>query len=132
LNKLRALWFLPITFLAVLFYWPLINITGLGLAGPSSWQGLEIRDLEITWFTIWQAVISTVATLVLAIPGAYVLYRKAFPGQRLIRSLITVPFMLPTVVVAIGFTIFRDSFGVLENPLIWSKMCKKSWPNGEV
>jgi thiamine transport system permease protein len=119
LNKLRALWFLPITFLAVLFYWPLINITGLGLAGPSFWQGLEIRDLEITWFTIWQALLSTAATLVLAIPGAYVLYRKAFPGQRLFRSLITVPFMLPTVVVAIGFTIFRDSFGVLENPLIW-------------
>jgi thiamine transport system permease protein len=57
--------------------------------------------------------------LVLAIPGAYVLYRKTFPGQRLIRSLITVPFMLPTVVVAIGFTIFRDSFGFLEDPLIW-------------
>jgi thiamine transport system permease protein len=57
--------------------------------------------------------------LVLAIPGAYVLYRKTFPGQRLIRSLITVPFMLPTVVVAIGFTIFRDGFGFVENPLIW-------------
>lgn len=60
------------------------------------------------WFTIWQAALSAGLSLLFGIPGAYVLYHRTFPGQKFLRALITVPFMLPTIVVAIGFTAFRQ------------------------
>jgi len=80
---------------------------------------LNARDWQVTWFTIWQAVLSTALTIVIAVPGAYLLYRKRFFGQRAIRSLITIPFMLPTIVVATGFTIFRDASNLWTNPVVW-------------
>jgi thiamine transport system permease protein len=112
-------WFPPIAFLGVLFFWPLSNILSRGFQGNWLNHLLNIRDLQITWFTVWQALVSTLITIALAIPGAYVLYRKRFFGQRAIRSLITIPFMLPTIVVATGFTIFRDAGHLWSNPIFW-------------
>ena len=63
---------------------------------------------SVVWFTVWQAGLSAILALSIGIPGAYVLYHRSFPGQKFLRALITVPFMLPTIVVAIGFTAFRQ------------------------
>ena len=85
---------LPVLFLGVLFYWPLLNILSRGFTGDWTSHLIGARDLQITWFTIWQALVSMLVTVGLAIPSAYVMYRKSFPGQRFFRSLITIPFML--------------------------------------
>ncbi|MFM5952509.1 MAG: ABC transporter permease [Micrococcales bacterium] len=112
-------WIPPLLFLGVLFFWPLTNILSRGFQGDWLFHLLNIRDWQITWFTIWQALVSTALTLIFAIPGAYILYRKRFVGQRVLRSIITIPFMLPTIVVATGFTIFRDATHVWSNPVFW-------------
>ncbi len=104
----RLLWAIPLTFVAVLFYWPIAKITTLGLSGDWLATFSEPKTLEVIWFTLWQAAVSTFATLIIAIPGAYLLYRKSFPGQRVLKALITVPFVLPSIVVAVGFTVFRN------------------------
>jgi thiamine transport system permease protein len=104
----KLLWVIPLTFVAVLFYWPIAKITSLGFSGDWLATLTEPKTLEVIWFTLWQAAGSTLVTLVIAIPGAYLLYRKSFPGQRLIKALITVPFVLPSIVVAVGFTVFRN------------------------
>jgi thiamine transport system permease protein len=91
-----------------LFYWPIAKITSLGFSGDWLATLTEPKTLEVIWFTLWQAAVSTLVTLVIAIPGAYLLYRRSFPGQRLIKALITVPFVLPSIVVAVGFTVFRN------------------------
>ena len=119
LNRRLIGWFPPLLFLGVLFFWPLANILSRGFQGDWVLHLLDLRDWQITWFTIWQAVLSTLLTLVFAVPGAYLLYRKKFVGVRFVRSLITIPFMLPTIVVATGFTIFRDVAGVWTNPVLW-------------
>jgi thiamine transport system permease protein len=54
-------------------------------------------------FTVLQATASTVLTLVVALPGAYVLSRFKFRGRAVVRALVTIPFVLPTVVVASAF-----------------------------
>ena len=126
LNR-KLLWALPLTFVAVLFYWPITRITSLGFAGDWLETLLLPKNQNIVWFTLWQAALSTLITLVIAIPGAYLLYRKSFPGQQAIRALITVPFVLPSIVVAVGFTVFRNvhdfwidlGFTFLENPVYW-------------
>jgi thiamine transport system permease protein len=123
----KLLWALPLTFVAVLFYWPIARITSLGFSGDWLATLSEPKTLEVIWFTLWQAAVSTLVTLVIAIPGAYLLYRKSFPGQRLVKALITVPFVLPSIVVAVGFTVFRNihdfwidlGLTFLSDPVYW-------------
>ncbi len=105
----KLLWAIPLVFIAVLFYWPIAKITSLGFSGDWLATLGEPETLEVIWFTLWQAAVSTLMTLVIAIPGAYLLYRKSFPGQGVVKALITVPFVLPSIVVAVGFTVFRNA-----------------------
>ncbi len=55
------------------------------------------------WFTIWQATVSTLLTLAAGLPLAWVVGRFRFHGRSLVRALVLVPFVLPTVVVAAAF-----------------------------
>ena len=104
----KILWLVPLVFVGVVFYWPVTQVFLLGASGNWLSRLAEPKIVEIVWFTIWQAALSTVITVVIAIPGAYLLYRRSFPGQQLVRTLITVPFVLPSIVVAVGFTVFRS------------------------
>ncbi|RNL63330.1 iron ABC transporter permease [Nocardioides marmoriginsengisoli] len=61
------------------------------------------RVHRVLWFTVWTAGLSTILAVVLGVPTAFVLHRLRFPGQRLLRTLIVVPFVLPTVVVGVAF-----------------------------
>jgi len=123
----KILWLVPLCLVLVFFYWPIGQIAAIGLSGHWLSIVFETKTLEVTWFTIWQAVLSTLVTLLVAIPGAYVLYRKSFVGQKLIRALITIPFVLPSIVIAVGFTVFRSvhyfyqglGFKFLEDPVYW-------------
>jgi thiamine transport system permease protein len=98
-----ALGLVPAAFLAVFFLWPLSTVLGHGLSAT----GLQLLADPYTWrivgFTLEQAVLSTVLTLVVALPAAYVTSRYRFPGRRLLVALMTVPFVLPTVVVGLAF-----------------------------
>ena len=93
-------------FVAVLFYWPIARIGSLGFSSDWIIELLEPRNVSAIWFTLWQAALSSLLTVVVAIPGAYLLYKKSFPGQQLVKALISVPFVLPSIVVAVGFTVF--------------------------
>jgi thiamine transport system permease protein len=123
----KLLWTIPLAFIAVLFYWPIAKINSLGFTGDWLATVSEPKTLEVISFTLWQAAVSTLVTLVIAIPGAYLLYRKSFAGQRLIKALITVPFVLPSIVVAVGFTVFRNvhdfwielGLTFLSDPVYW-------------
>jgi thiamine transport system permease protein len=98
---------IPLAFLGVFFAFPLASIVERGLTsegGESTWDVLsDPVTRDVLWFTVWQAVASTALTMVVALPGAYVLGRYAFRGRSLVRALVTVPFVLPTVVVALAF-----------------------------
>jgi thiamine transport system permease protein len=72
---------------------------------------------ELFGFTAYQALLSTVASLALGLPGAYVLARYEFPGRRTIRSLTLVPFVLPSIMVAVGFAAMFGTDGPLNRVL---------------
>lgn len=102
-----ALAVMPISFLALFYVYPIASIIALGLsgAGPADQGGVletwvSPRTIGVVWFTLWQATVSTVLTVLAALPGAYALARVSFRGRRLLRAAATVPFVLPTVVVA--------------------------------
>lgn len=105
--RVIAIWAAPLLFVAVLFYWPLTKILALGFEAGLSANPLGEQTISAVWFTIWQALVSTVICLLLGIPGAYILYRRQFRGRNALRVLITIPLVLPTIVVAIAFVAFR-------------------------
>jgi len=97
----------PLAFLVLFFLYPLAAIVDRGLHSGGGETAVEIlRDpvtREVVWFTFWQAIASTALTLVVAFPAAYAIGRYRFPGRGLVRALVLVPFVLPTVVVALAF-----------------------------
>ncbi len=100
------LWALPLAFLLVFFYQPLVAIFRLVFSTQFS-QGWKLfRWSQITkplGFTLYQATLSTILTLILGLPAAYLFARFQFAGRKFLRVLITIPFILPTVVVAAAF-----------------------------
>jgi thiamine transport system permease protein len=110
LSLSTCLLLLPLGFLAVFYFYPIFSIARLSLAptGMLDLPGLEALVsssyyLRTLWFTTWQATASTALTLLAGLPAAYVFARYDFPGKALLRALTTVPFILPTVVVAAAF-----------------------------
>ncbi len=98
---------LPLAFLALFFAYPLAAIVERGLTSEGGRSTLDLLadplTREVLWFTIWLATASTALTLAAGLPAAYVIGRYAFTGRGLARALVTVPFVLPTVVVALAF-----------------------------
>ncbi len=99
------LWVLPLLFLGGFFFYPLLTIFGLaGRAGLSGQTGITWEPVwGLLSFTLWQAALSTLLTLAVGLPAAYLFARFTFPGKRLLRVMTTLPFIMPTVVVAAGF-----------------------------
>lgn len=100
-----AWWFvgLPALFLLLFFAWPLSVVLARSV-GPGA---LDVLASPQTWgvarFTLLQAVASTALTLLLGMPAAYALHRLRFRGRRGALALMTVPFVLPTIVVGAAF-----------------------------
>ncbi|MDW8069946.1 MAG: iron ABC transporter permease [Anaerolineae bacterium] len=105
------LYAIPLLFLALFFFYPLLSILVVSFAPEGVFDlralhklvssGYYVRTLG---FTVWQAALSTFLTVVLALPGAYIFARYRFPGKWLLQALTTIPFVLPTVVVANAFS----------------------------
>lgn len=109
-NRL-LLWILPLTFLAVFFFYPFFRILTYGFSLDSvSAPNLQLA-LHVLLFTLYQAVLSTIITLLIGLPSAYLFTRFEFRGKTLLRTLTTIPFMLPTVVVAAGFNALLGPHG---------------------
>ncbi|WP_254864528.1 ABC transporter permease [Halovivax gelatinilyticus] len=80
-----------------------VTIPGLGI--PIPWLSVETPGVRmgLFGFTAYQAGLSTLASLALGLPAAYVLATYEFWGRRTIRSLTILPFVLPGILVAVGF-----------------------------
>jgi len=104
----------PAVFLGLFFVYPLASIVGsvIGDVQPGTVLG-DARLRSVIWFTTWQAVVSTVLTLVAGLPAAYLLARFRFPGRSALRVATLVAFVLPTVVVGAAFAGSRPSLAAL-------------------
>ncbi|MCE9622734.1 MAG: iron ABC transporter permease [Actinomycetia bacterium] len=99
-----ALAALPVVVLAGLYSWPLTTLLTRVIRPSSIGDALHLPGLaEVVWFTLWQSVVSTLLTLSIGFVPAYVLARYRFVGRRVLLAIVTVPFMLPTVVVGAAF-----------------------------
>jgi thiamine transport system permease protein len=120
----------PACFFLAFYFYPLsgIFLKSFIQEGKLDFSFLEqvfasTRMMKIIWFTFWQAGVSTLLTLVCALPCAYVFSRYTFKGKKTIKVLASIPFVLPAIVVAAAFqACFGNEgffFGIkIENPLV--------------
>ena len=116
---------LPLAFLILFYFYPLLSILGVSFApegrlslGPLGRMASSPHYVRVLWFTTWQAALSTLLTVLLALPGAYIFARYDFRGKNVVQALTTVPFVLPTIVVSLAFTALLGSRGLLNVLLI--------------
>ncbi|RZV42865.1 MAG: iron ABC transporter permease [Acidimicrobiales bacterium] len=114
----------PLLVLAIFFAWPVVELLVRGFTDDE----FSISDVagsrslrSVIWFTVWQAMVSTIATLVIAMPLTAVLANVRFRGRRIVRALVTVPFVLPTVVVAGAFIATSNELGVTDGTFSLSR-----------
>ncbi len=101
---------LPLTMLAVFFLLPVGGMLARGLWVDGRFDLGGVLDVlgrprvhRVLWFTLWSATLGTALSVLLGLPAAQVLYRRRFPGRGVLRAALLVPFVLPTVVVGVGF-----------------------------
>ena len=106
-----SLWLgaLPLLFLTIVMLAPLLRIAVEAFSGTASVTAALVADLwrddYLRWRILWsfiQAAVTCVAALVLALPVSWVLARFRFPGRALVLRLLMLPFVVPTLVAAMG------------------------------
>ncbi len=121
----RFLLVVPLGYLGLFFLYPLVAILGRSLVGEGGLDlgpfGSILGDsyyLGRIWFTTWQALVSTLLSVALGLPVAYLFAKYEFPGKGLLKAVTTVPFVMPTIVVAMGFVALFGSQGVVNSVLM--------------
>lgn len=94
-----ALRLVPGAFLGLFFAYPLATIAARGLSASA----FDAELGRIALITAGQALASTVLTMAVGLPAAYVLARRRVPARRLIGAALTAPFVLPAVVVGAAY-----------------------------
>jgi len=93
----------PAAFLTVFLAYPL-GVLGSHVVDPTGWTRLVAAS---TWHVVPLALVQASASTILAVavglPIANVVSRYGFRGRALAQAAVTVPFVLPTVVVALAF-----------------------------
>ncbi len=100
------LWLIPLVFLLFFFYQPLLAIFRQVFSERfnQGWQFFSWDQISRPLiFTLWQAFLSTLLTLLIGLPAAYLFARFEFKGRKALHTLSLLPFILPTVVVATAF-----------------------------
>lgn len=102
---------------AALFVLPLV-----GLVGVTPWSRLgDLLTDEVVLDALWLSLLTSVAAAALAttlgVPLAWVLSRVAFPGRSLLRSIVTLPMVLPPVVGGAALLFALGRRGVIGEPV---------------
>jgi thiamine transport system permease protein len=109
-----------VAFAAVLLFMGLAVAALLSFdTGAASEALLDAYTLRILRFTLWQATLSTLISILLGLPVALALARqRAFPGRIWIIRLMAVPMGLPVIVGALGIIAIWGRQGVFNTLLL--------------
>ena len=100
--------------IAILFL--LLPLAGLLIRAPWGRLGAALSGTDATQaltLSLWTATVSTAISMVIGVPLAWVLARSSFPGQRLLRALVTLPLVLPPVVGGVALLLAFSRTGIV-------------------
>jgi len=113
----RRLPLLPLAVMAVGFGIPLMAVLARAAGSPRAVAELAASPYfrRVAVFTLRQAALSTLFSVLAGLPGAWLVARFRFPGRRLMKSLTTVPFVLPPILAVLGFILVFGNSGWLNS-----------------
>ena len=115
----RWLLVLPIAVVSLFVLFPVATIVIEFARLENIWEALTSTSLQkVWWFSTWQALLSTIATLIVGLPATWALSRFRFRGDQLISGLLTVPFLMPAVIVATGIRSVIPNGGI--TAILWA------------
>ena len=116
---LLLLFLIPFLLLLAFFYVPVITvfITGFTKEGIKAVLG-DSYCRRICLFSLKQGALSTLLSAAIGLPGAYILARYTFRGKNLLKSLITVPFVLPPIAAVLGIVLLIGNNGIVNRALM--------------
>lgn len=94
---------LPVIFVGIFFWLPLSQILQLGVSSGTA----NIR-WDVVWFTTWQALVTSLLCVLIGLPLTYSLSILDWRGRNFANALAGLPFVLPTVIVAIALRPLQD------------------------
>ncbi|MCB1388944.1 MAG: ABC transporter permease subunit [Rhodobacteraceae bacterium] len=96
-----------------------LNLGALGMVASRAegWGGWSAADGAALRFTLWQALLSAVFSVALAVPVARALARRRFPGRGALIVLMGAPFILPVLVAVIGLLAVLGRNGLVNDLL---------------
>lgn len=92
---------------------------GAVISRAEGFSSLSARDLSAVTFTLKQAFLSALISVLLAIPVARALARRDFVGRSVLITLLGAPFILPVIVAILGLLSVFGRNGLLNGALGW-------------
>jgi thiamine transport system permease protein len=113
----RWLLLVPAAFLGLMLLAPVTRLVLEGAAGEATLSAWSVwSDAYLRWrllWSAWQAAATGALALLLGLPLAWILARWSFPGRTLMLRVLMLPFVVPTLVAALGVLALWGPRGVL-------------------
>ncbi|MGV9103155.1 MAG: ABC transporter permease, partial [Candidatus Thorarchaeota archaeon] len=121
---------IPILLLLIFLIYPVSSVLVRGLVtGPGS-SFLEVWASSVTHrvfgFTVTQALVSTIVTVLLGLPAGIILAKLEFRGKGFVQAAMLIPFVLPPIVVVVGFLRMFGQGGFIDSILMTVFMADSS------
>ncbi len=103
----------------------LLVLLTFGTLGAVAWRaeglsGLRTSDWLAVRFTVLQAFLSALISVLLAIPVARALARRSFWGRGALITILGAPFILPVIVAVLGLIAVFGRNGLFNTALVWA------------
>jgi thiamine transport system permease protein len=112
----------PLMLLAAFLVFPVVVVLVEGLVFGPGTSFIDVASSSVTQtvlsFTLGQALVSTILVVIIGVPGAFLLARLRMKGKSLLRASLIVPFVLPPIVVVVGFLRVFGEYGILDSILM--------------
>ncbi len=110
---------IPFLFILLAFYIPLFNLFATGVSFQDLKEFLSKEYyIRIFIFTLKQAFLSSLFSVIPAIAGGYILSHYSFRFKKIIKAVTAVPFVLPPILVVLGFVLLFGNNGLLNRMLM--------------
>ena len=126
-----SIFMLPFTFLILFLILPVTYTFFLSFVnlhnGSFTFQNYAavlndpLNQYFIYW-TFYESIITTILAIIIGVGGSYILANYDIPAKKLIRNLLTVPFLLPSITVLIGFIAIYGNLIFSSNGIILANL----------
>ncbi|MBS3059461.1 MAG: iron ABC transporter permease [Candidatus Diapherotrites archaeon] len=120
---LKIFFFLPLLFFALFFFYPLLLVflnafTSDFTAFPLFFSTILFSNSRLVVNSLIQAAASTVLAFLIGFPAAYLIAKYDFPGKNFFKAMTFIPFVVPSILVALSFVIIFGLNGWLNRFLM--------------